>query len=94
MDEPSWDSVYLLGWYDRNDRPFLTTWDGNRPLVAFVVTGVNGMTMPLWRAPVPHGAALHRIPEGKDAADYARELGGFRAVGWELGPGAVARGSR
>jgi len=79
---PSWDHVYLLGWYDESGKAFLTTWDGDKPVRSFVVTGVDSINMPLWNAPVPKNAAIHAVPMGKDPQIHARELGGFHAIGW------------
>ncbi len=81
---PTWENTYLLAWYDRTGRSYLTTWDGNLPIVHVVVTGCNGMNMPLWNAPVPEGAQLHRVPDDMDPQEYARKLGGFYAFGWRV----------
>jgi len=82
--ELSWDHVYLLGWFNEQGHPFLTTWDGNLPMVHVVVTGVKPLTMPLWSAPVPPNAHLHEIPADKAPQEYAQEMGGYHAFGWYL----------
>lgn len=81
---PTFENTYLLAWYDREGRSYLTTWQGDLPIVHVVVTGCNGMNMPLWDAPVPKGAQLHRVPEGRDPQEYAREIGGNHAFGWRV----------
>lgn len=80
--------MYLLGWYDENGRPYLTTWDGPAPLVGVVVTGVHPIQMPLWSAPVPSGAKLHPVPREAVTVEqriaHAKTLGGYYAFGWVL----------
>jgi len=84
-DQPlDWQSVYLLAWYDHMGRAYLTTWNGDLPIVHVVVTGCKELNMPLWDAPVPEGARLHRIPDDYDPQEYARKLGGFHAFGWRV----------
>jgi hypothetical protein len=91
MKEPSWDSVYLLGWVDHERRNYLTSWNGNQKVVDFVITGVTPANMPLWSAPVPQGAAVLAVPEGRKPHDFACEVGGFHAIGVEYEPGSVVR---
>jgi hypothetical protein len=81
---PAWDNTYLLGWEDREGKSYLTTWDGDLPMVHVVVTGCNGINMPLWDAPVPDGAQLHRVPDDDNPKEYARKIGGFYAFGWRV----------
>lgn len=83
--------VYILAWYDWNGRGYLTTWDGDLPYVTAVITGVTGLTMPFWDAPVPPSAELHAIPEGRDADEYAREIGGYRVLAWYIADGSIER---
>ncbi len=81
----SWDHTYLLGWYDAEDRGYLTTWDGDLVVHHFVVTHCsNTLRMPLWDAPVPPGAGVHRVPAGETPKDCARRLGGYHAIGWDV----------
>lgn len=82
--QPTFDHVCLLGWYDEKGRGFLTTWDGERPVRSFVVTGVDSVSMPLLQSPVPSGAKLHLVPMGEDPQAHAKKLGGFHAVGWYM----------
>jgi hypothetical protein len=83
--EPDWGNTYLLGWYDANGRGYLTTWGGDLPIVAVVVTGFNaGLGPPMWDAPVPEGAKLHRIPNDSTPEAYAKKLGGVHAIGWRV----------
>ncbi len=84
-----WDHVYLLAWYDRDRQGYLTTWDGDLPYIHVVITGLSDghahrHGMPLWKAPVPPGAELVQVPEGRDPHEYAAELGGFYAMGWHM----------
>lgn len=89
MTEPlNWDHTYLLGWYDRTGRSFLTSWDGDLPLVGVVVVGGRPLGPPLWNAPVPAGCVAYPVPttlvdlEARIA--YATTLGGVYAFGWRL----------
>jgi hypothetical protein len=82
--ELAWDGVYLLGWYDHEGKGYLTTWKGTMPYVHVVVTGCNGLNMPLWDAHVPPNARLHPVPGDKDPEDYAKEMGGYHAFGWKI----------
>jgi hypothetical protein len=79
---PSFDHVYLLGWYDETGKPFLSSWDGSRPVRNFVITGAKPTEVPLWNAAVPPNAKLYFVPMGKDPKEYAKELGGYHAIGW------------
>lgn len=78
----SWEHVYLLGWYDRSGRPYLTSWGGDMPVYDYVVVGCSPMRMPMWDAQVPENAKVYSIPVGKTAQDYAKEMGGYHAIGW------------
>ena len=85
----SWDHVYLLVWHGRDKRAFMTTWDGDAPMVHVVVTGLDESYVysngcPLWRAPVPPQAGLVEVPEGEDPHQYAEAQGGYYAYGWHL----------
>jgi hypothetical protein len=83
-----WDHIYLLSWYDQNGKAYLTTWEGDLPIIAVVVTGARKpYGPPLWRAPVPAGCELHEIPTGKGNQEYAKELGGVVAIGWYIKDG-------
>lgn len=87
-----WSEHYLLGWYDRSGRAYLTTWDGDLPVVHVVVTGCAESRIPLWSAKVPPGARLEPVPEGQDPHEYAAELGGYHAIGWRVPvPGRIVR---
>lgn len=82
--DPTWANTYLLGWYDKG-RGYLTTWDGDLPMVNVVVTGFNAtLGPPMWNAPVPEGAQLHRIPDDFTPEAYAQKLGGVHAFGWRV----------
>jgi hypothetical protein len=81
---PSWDNTYLLAWYDREGKAYLTTWSGDLHIVHVVVTGCRAMEMPIWDAPVPGNAKLHSIPAGVDPQEHARALGGYHAFGWHV----------
>jgi hypothetical protein len=84
-DQPlTWENTYLLAWYDRAGKSYLTSWDGDLPMIHVVVTGCSGMNMPLWNAPVPSGATIHPIPPSTDPQEYARQLGGYYAFGWRV----------
>lgn len=82
-----WDHVYLLGWYDRERRSYLTTWDGDLPMVNVVVLGLPSHRMPMWDAPVPPQAELRRVPDDQDPHEYAASLGGYHAFGWLVADG-------
>lgn len=48
-----WEHVYLLGWYNAQETPYLTTWAGALPYVHVAVTGPAGLRElgpPLWKA--------------------------------------------
>jgi hypothetical protein len=90
--EPSWDTTYLLGWYDHSGKAHLTTWDGPNSILNFVVTGITEFNIPMWDSSVPRNAKLHLIPEGKIAQDFAREIGGYCVIGWKVP--LFARGKR
>lgn len=84
-EEPlTWDNLYLLGWTSRNGRANLTTWNGDRPLVHVIVTGVAEHHMPMWSAPVPVSARIHEIPLDREREQYAKEIGGYVAFGWKI----------
>jgi len=86
-----WAHVYLLGWYDKEDRLYLTSWDGGDPIYHFVVTGGEA---PLWDAFVPDGVGITIVPEGADPKGYARDLRGLHAFGWVLSGGVERRPKR
>ncbi len=52
-----------------------------------VVTGVKEAEVPLLDMPAPSGAALHIIPDDRNPYEYAKELGGFYAVGFYVEDG-------
>ena len=81
-----WKKVYILG-YDHPTRgSMLTTWyDNGTPMITVVITGTD--KPPIWYNPVPKGAQIHEVPEGKDGKEYAEELNGIRAFGWYLEKG-------
>lgn len=70
-----------MGWYDHRGRAYLIPLQDTRPTVRVVITGVKESEVPLLDMPVPKGAALHTIPEERNPYEYAKELGGFYAVG-------------
>ena len=82
-----WDHVYLLGWYDENCRSYLTTWDGDLPMVGVIVTGCEPTRMPLWSAPVPTSAKLHPVPSHlenlREIVLHAWAMNGYYAFGWK-----------
>lgn len=81
--EVTWENMYLLGHYDKyTGRAYLTTWDGDAPLVDVVVTGCNNINIPMWGNPAPEGAEIVAIPEGKDPKEFAKEINGIHAFGW------------
>lgn len=90
-DSIPWSDIYLLGWYDRSKRPYLTTWEGDRPLIHVVVLGIANGQIPVWNAAVPRGATVVRIPDGDNPHEQAAKLNGIYAFGWHM-PGDVARG--
>jgi hypothetical protein len=81
--DPDWSNTYLLGWH-QDGRPYLTTWDGDLPMVDVIVTGHSVYGPPMWDAPVPEGARLHRIPNDYSPEAYAAKLGGVHAFGWRI----------
>jgi len=69
-----WNHVYLLGWYDPDGRPHLTTWEDSdetrKNLVTVVVTGpdVAQWGVPIWSSPAnckpnPYGYPSHHYTE-------------------------------
>lgn len=81
-----WDHVCILGWYGRDGRAHLTSWEGDLPIIDVVVTG-TGPCVPCGSAPVPPGAGVHPVPAGKDPKELALELGGLHAIGWIIEKG-------
>jgi hypothetical protein len=79
-----WDHVYLLGWYDWNRKAYLTSWDGNFPMVNVIVTGGTPV---MWRGYVKNGLKLHEIPEGIDPHKQAMLMNGLFAFGWYIKDG-------
>lgn len=79
-----WSGVYLLAWYDSGGYGYLTTWEGSLTVHNFVVTGCPGGNVPLWDAPVPGSAQVYDVPSGKDPQEFAREMGGYHAIGWKV----------
>lgn len=92
-----WNHVYLLGWFGRDRRAYLTTWVGKRPDITVIVTGPDILEWgpPIWDAPanckpnasgIPHHPytdyQLHEVKEGEDSDAKAIELGGVKAIGW------------
>jgi len=76
-----WRHIRLLGWYDHRGNAYLVPWNESRPTVKVVVTGVREAEMPLLDIPVPRGAGIRSVPEDKNPYEYAKEIGGFYAVG-------------
>jgi len=69
-----WTHIYLLGWYDDNGKPHLTTWEDNErtreSYVHVVVTGpgVREWGPPMWNAPAtvkPNNLGIPSIPIDK-----------------------------
>jgi hypothetical protein len=87
VDNLDWNHLYLLGWYDRDGRSNLTTWHGDYPMLTVVVTGVNGLTLPLWDAPVPPNARFEVTADLEGALAKARSEGGYAAIGWYIEEG-------
>ena len=81
MMKIDWGHVQLLGWYDHRGKAYLIPLQDSRPTVKTVITGVKEAEVPLLDMPVPKGAALHTIPEDRNPYEYAKEIGGFYAVG-------------
>jgi hypothetical protein len=93
-EEIDWDHVYLLGWYDHEGTPYLSTWAGDRPRVDVVVFGTGGgLLMPLWDGAVPKGVAFEPVPEGEEPLAYAKSRGGYYAFGWYFAEGIKRKGS-
>jgi hypothetical protein len=83
-----WDHVYLLGWYGRDGKSYLSSWydDGSLESISVVVLGTEAP--PMWGSPAPEGAKLVPIPaDVKDKHAYAASLGGLYAFGWYLPEG-------
>ncbi len=87
-----WEHVYLLGWYDKSGKAYLTTWDddGSMQSVNVVVTSV-GTSVPMWDAS-SKGAIIHEIPFDKTPQEYAEEIGGYHAFGWYIEDGITRMG--
>lgn len=84
MNRLSWDHLYLLGWYDEKGKPFLSTWEGDKPMADVVVKFTHPAGPPIWNAPV-NGATLHVMPENLDfeaKIKFATSIGGVYAFGW------------
>jgi hypothetical protein len=56
-------------------------------MVRVVVTGGKESEMPLLDIPVPEDMELNLIPEDKNPYEYAKEKGGFYAVGFYMEEG-------
>lgn len=81
----NWDTVYILGSYDKyTGKAYLTSWDGDLPTINVVITNCGQNNVPFWNNPVPDGSEIHPVPEGKNWESYAKELGGIRAFGWSM----------
>jgi hypothetical protein len=87
MMKADWRHIQLLGWYDRRGRAYLVPLQDSRPSVKLVITGAKEAEVPLLDMPVPKGAALHIVPDDKNPYEYAKELGGFYAVGFYVEEG-------
>ncbi len=87
MMKADWSHIQLLGWYDHRGRAYLIPLQDSRPTVKMVITGVKEADMPLLDMPVPKGATLHPIPEDRNPYEYAKEMGGFYAVGFYVEEG-------
>ena len=87
----TWDHIYLLGWIDHEGQSYLTTWEGNLPMLEVIVYGVSGLSIPLWDASVPPGARLEAVPEGKDGQGWARLHGGLLALAWYVAEGITRK---
>ena len=82
-----WNHIQLFGWYDREGVAYLIPLEPHGPTIGVVVTGVKEAEMPLLDIRVPSGAGLHLIPIDRNPYQYARELGGFYAVGFYIKEG-------
>lgn len=87
MMPKDWSQLYLLGWYDQQGKPYLSTWDGDRPMVSVVVYGATSLSMPLWDADVPSKLSFEVVPNGVDPQAYAQLKGGLHAFGWFVAEG-------
>ena len=98
-----WNHFYILGWYDSNRKPYLTTWDGKAPIITAVITGPKVQTHgpPIWDSPEVwkgYGLAyekytIHELPCEvgaeiiEDPYHAAELLGGVVAFGWYIQKG-------
>ncbi len=87
MKKIDWNHVELLGWYDYAGTSRSMLIESNRPMVKVVVIGVKGEDIPFLNAPVLNGAKLHLIPEDRNPFGYAKEIGGFYALGFYIEEG-------
>lgn len=94
MHPENWSQLYLLGWYDQAGKSYLSTWDGDRPMVSVVVYGANNLTMPLWDADVRPNMRFEVVPAGEDPQEYARQKGGLHAFGWYIAEGFKRRSEK
>lgn len=95
-----WSQLYLVGWYTRDGRPCVSSWDDKdfgRVMVSVVVLGLCDVSRiykepfpPLRDSIVPPGVTFELVPQGADAISYARRLGGVFAFGFYV-PEGVAR---
>lgn len=83
-----WSRVYLLGWYGSDGKPYLSTWEGDKPYVHVVVTGYNpSVGVPLWNAKVPKDCKMTEIPGGlthQQRLEFAAARNGVYAFGWKM----------
>ncbi|GEM_PF-560051 len=86
-----WDHIELVGWYDHQGRAYLIPLERDGTHISVIVTGVREAEIPLLDIPAPSQARLHMVPEDRNPFEYAKELGGFYAVGFYMQEG-VRRG--
>jgi len=57
-----WDHVYLLGWYDKTGRSYLTTWEGDRPYISVIITASAPLIALLhyWGPPIWDASTNHK----------------------------------
>lgn len=80
-----WECFYGLAWYGTDGRPRLTSWRGDRPIVAMLSLDCAEWRIPLWDAEVPRGAKLVPMPDTREEFEEAERMrGGRKVIGWRM----------
>lgn len=83
-ERTGWENFWALGWYDQNQKPYLTTWGGERKTVFKLSVDCAPHRIPMWDSPVPAGALLIEVPKDHhELAALQRSRSACIVIGWE-----------